>query len=405
MQKKKLIYLALPGALILSGLLLVKCTKNNASPAAPTPVPTVKKSMAISGQFVSAAGFSHPGILNTQNSLAYACQQVNNTSDPNNAARTAAYNYVLNFCNNWVSRNAYASDVAVAAGSVNQQEIDFKGDALLAYATALRWAKTGNAQYATRVKQILDGWASTFRTLSAASGQANQVDLEASWAAPTFAAAAEIIKYYQPATGAAGGWTAAENTQFVAFLNRLKTYINNTTSTGYNNNWYTSAGYALIAIGVFEDDVNTYNSGITIIKNVIPQEMNSTGYMAGEVCINHQDYVHYQYALTGMAYAANICGIQGDLSIYSATSSRLLAGFNWQSNLMQGNLTAACTPSGNKNSPIWPGIFPANRHYNTAETNYIATHYATDSNGLPGGDLGFLSWTQFTHYNVPTSVN
>lgn len=404
MRKKNLIYLGASCALVLTGLLFTKCAKNaNTVNSAPTTI--TRSPLGVSNKFVSAAGFTHPGILNTQNSLAYAAQQVNNTSDPNNASRTTAYNFVLNFCNTWVSRNAYAANVATEPGAVNQQEIDFKGDALLAYATALRWAKTGDAQYATRCKQILDGWASTFRTLSVTSGSTNQVDLEAAWPAPTFAAAAEIIKYYQPATGAAGGWTTAENTQFVAFLDRLKTYINNTTSTGFNNNWYTSAGYALMAIGVFEDDRTTYNNGETIIKNVIPLEMNSTGYMAGEVCINHQDYVHYQYALTGLAYAANIAGIQGDLTIYSATSSRTLAGFTWQADLMQGIVTAACTPSGNKTSPIWPGIFPANRHYNSAETNYIANHYTTDANGLPGGDLGFLSWTQFTHFNVPTSVN
>jgi hypothetical protein len=398
-----LTYIMLSGVLIVSGLLLAKCTKNATAPVQTT------KTLTVSGPsklIVSAAGFTHPGILNTQNSLAYAAAQVNNTSDPNNGPRTTAYNYVLDFCNTWTSRNAYAANVAVAPGTVNQQEKDFKGDALLAYATALRWAKTGDAQYATRCKQILDGWASTFRTMSVTSGQANQVDLEASWAAPTFAAAAEIIRYYQPATGAPANWPQASVNQFITFLNRLKDqYIVNTTSAGYNNNWNTSAGYALIAIGVFEDDRNVYNSGITIIKNVIPICMNSTGYQAGEVCINHQDYVHYQYALTGMSFAANICGIQGDLSIYSATSSRLLAGYQWQSGLMQGTLSAACTPSGSKTSPIWPGIFVANRHYNSTETNYIANHYTTDANGLPGGDLGFLSWTQFTHFNIPTSVN
>lgn len=403
MRKTKLIYCyTLVGVILTTGL-FVKCTKT-ATNAKSEPVGSKNELVTSATQtsLVANPPFVHPGILNTQNSLAYAAQQANS----NDANRLAAYQFVLNFCNGWVSRNAYAANVAVEPGAVNQQENDFKGDALLAYATALRWAKTGDAQYSTRCKQILDGWANAFRTMSVTSGQANQVDLEASWAAPTFAAAAEIIKYYQPATGAAGGWTSAENSQFVTFLNRLKDqYIVNTVNAGYNNNWNVSAGYALIAIGVFEDDRNVYNSGVTIIKNVIPLEMNSTGYMSGEVCVNHQDYTHYQYALTGISYAANICGIQGDLSIYSATSSRLLAGYQWQSGLMQGTLTAACSPGGSKTSPIWPGIFVANRHYNTAETSYIASHYATNSNGLPGGDLGFLSWTQFTHYNVPTSVN
>jgi hypothetical protein len=347
---------------------------------------------------LAGSGFVHPGILNTSQTLDYICNQANS----GDANRLAAYQYVLNYCNTHSPSGQYKATVVVAGGVTTPDEIAFKGDALLSYALALRWAKTGNASYATTVKQILDGWANAFQNFSVSSGNANQADLEASWAAPTFAAAAEIIKYYVPTTGSAATWTSAENTQFCSFLNKMKdNYINNVTSLGYNNNWNVSAGWAKIAIGIFEDSQTVYNNGITIIKNVLPVVIASDGSMNGEICASHNDYVHFQYTLTGLSYAANTCGIQGDLSIYSANSSRLLTGYDYQYKLIKGTVSPPCSPRGNPGSPIWPGINVANRHYNTTETNYIAGLYSPDSDGLPGGDIGFLCWTNFTHSNVP----
>ncbi|MES2112808.1 MAG: alginate lyase family protein [Bacteroidota bacterium] len=347
-----------------------------------------------------ASGFVHPGIVNTKETLDYIAQQANS----GDANRLAAYQYVLNYCNNHSPSGQYKATVNVAGGVTTPDEIAFKGDALLSYALALRWAKTGTASYATTVKQILDGWASHFQIFSVTGSNPNQAYLEASWAAPTFTAAAEIIKYYVPATGAAAGWTTAENTQFTNFLNNMKdNYINHATDPGYNNNWNVSEGWAKIAIGIFEDNQTVYQNGITVIKNVLPIVIASDGSMNGEVCGSHNDYVHFQYTLTGLSYAANTCGIQGDLSIYSANSNRLLTGYNYHYGLMHGTVHPPCSPGGNPSNPIWPGINVADRHYNTVETNYIANQYVPDTNGLPGGDIGFLCWTNYTHHNVPTS--
>lgn len=350
----------------------------------------------------ATTGFVHPGILNTQQTLDYIAQQANS----GDANRLAAYQYVLNYCNNHSPSGQYKATVNVAGGITTPDEIAFKGDALLSYALALRWAKTGNSAYATTVRQILDGWASHFQNFSVSGSNPYQAYLEASWAAPTFTAAAEIVKYYVPAgqSAGAGGWTTAENTQFVNFLNNLKdNYINHATDPGYNNNWNVSEGWAKIAIGVFEDSPTVYQNGITVIKNVLPIVIASDGSMNNEICGSHDDYVHFQYTLTGLSYAANTCGIQGDLSIYSASSNRLLTGYQYHYKLIMGTVTPPCSPSGNPANPIWPGVNVANRHYNTTETNYLANHYVPDTNGLPGGDIGFLCWTNYTHYNVPTT--
>ncbi len=382
-------------AVLMVGLLLVKCTKKDMAAQPSAKLDAANKANALAA---TATIFIHPGILNTQQSLDIIANQAN----AGDADRLAAYQYVLNYCNTHSPSGNYKATVGVAGGVITPDETSFKGDALLSYALALRWAKTGTASYAITAKQILDGWANAFRTMSVTGDNSHQASLEASWAAPTFAAAAEIIKYYQPTTGAAGGWTTAENTQFVTFLNRLlNQYVVHATDPGYHNNWDISEGYAEMAIGVFEDDQTIYNNGENLIKTVLPLDINTDGSMPNEICGSHNDCVHFQYSLTGLSYAANIAGIQGDLSIYTASSSRLLAGYNyqykWYTNTLSNPPTCTnCTVSGK----IWPGINSADRHYNTTATNYIQSHYNPDSDGLPGGDVSFLCWTNYTHHNV-----
>ena len=168
-------------------LFIYQCKKTENS-AANTPQAPALKSKSLA----TATGFVHPGILNTQQTLDYIAQQANS----NNTSRLAAYQYVLNYCNDHSPSGQYKATVTVAGGVTTPDEISFKGDALLCYALALRWAKTGTASYATTVKQMLDGWANAFQNFNVTGDNPNQAYLEASWAAPTFAAAAEIIKYY-----------------------------------------------------------------------------------------------------------------------------------------------------------------------------------------------------------------
>ena len=393
MRKKQLsCFLLSCLALVSAGLLLTKCTKKTeaAKATAGTETQPALKTQALT--------FVHPGILNTQASLTYIANEVNNNTNPD---RVAAYNLVTNYCDTHSPSNGYKATITVASSAGTPDETAFKGDALLSYALALRWAKTGNAAYATTVKQILDGWANVFQNIvvGGTNPNPNQGSLEASWATPTFCAAAEIIKYFHLPNGQTGGWTTAEDNQFKVFLNKLKdNYINNT--PGYNNNWNVSQGYAKMAIGIFEDSEAVYTNGLTIIKNMLPVVIASDGSMNGEVCGSHNDYVHFQYSLTGFTYAANLAVMQfGDQSVYDGSSSRLLTGYNYQYKLIKGTVSPPCSPSGSPSNPIWPGIEIADRHWHTTETSYIRN--LQDPYGLPGGDVGFLGWTSYTHHNVP----
>ncbi|RFZ85370.1 hypothetical protein DYU05_07165 [Mucilaginibacter terrenus] len=389
-KKLKLLLCSLMGIAVAAAM--VQCTK---SEAVSNNIKPDKLAVTAQPAAALATTFVHPGILNTQASLT----QIASEANANNAERLAAYQKVLDYCNSHSPSNGYKATISVASSAGTTDETNFKGDALLSYALALRWAKTGDNNYAVTVKQILDGWANVFQgiVVTGSNPNPNQGALEAAWAAPTFAAAAEIIKHFKLPNGQTGGWTTAEDNQFKSFLNKLKdNYINNTPN--YHNNWVVSQGYAKMAIGIFEDSQTVYNNGLALIKTVIPEIIATDGSMNGEIC-GHSDYTHFQYSLTGITYAANLAAMQfNDISVYTASNSRLLAGYNYQYKLIKGTVSPGCNVNGSPSSPIWPGIEIADRRYHTTETSFIRN--ISPPYGLPGGDVGFLGWTSYTHHNV-----
>lgn len=386
MKRKRIIHLFVIATLITGSTILVKCTKNTVSQQeSKSPAfSSTNANLHVTGAFV------HPGVINTKATLDFIAAQAND----NTSQRFADYNAtVLDYINNNPVPTTWISTVHVASGTTTPDEKRFKGDGLLAYAIALRWAKTGTATYATQVKQILDGWSTHFTNITNDSGTSfSQTYLEASWAAPNFVAAAEIIKSYVPANGVGGGWTTTEDNNFTAFINNLKdNYINNVVGMGYQNNWDVSAGYAKMAIGVFENSTAVYNAGEDIITNVIPHVIASDGTDV-ELCVR-SDCHHFQYSLTGISYAATISAIQGDNVVYTASSSRLSAGYDYMRKAYNNQECIPCS-----GQYVYPGVEIAYRHYQTsnlASLRAIGAPYEIPS------DITFLGFTTYTHFGVP----
>lgn len=395
MKKPKFFYVVGCVCTFLLSALLINCTKQTEPGQSATN--TGDKSVAANSNVNAVAlvtTFVHPGVLNSQSSLDFIRGQANDGS----SSRFADYNNsVLSYINNNPVPTSFPNVVHAQSNYNTPTEVQFKNNGILAYAIALRWAKTGDATYATQARSILDGWASHFQSLDVINqpnGQPtpyNQTYLEASWAAPSYVAAAEIIKYYT-INGVGAGWPAANQGQFEAFLNNLKNnYINNVVGVGYHNNWDVSAGYAKMAIGVYLNSVAVFQSGMDIVKSVLPQVIGADGTVF-ELC-GRVDCHHFQYSLTGISYAAEIGRIQGDNSIYTANGNRLSAGYDYMRRAYNNQIGCkSCS-----GAAIYPGVEVANRYYHTANTQSlraIAPPY-----GIV--DIGFLGFTTYTHYNVP----
>ncbi len=390
MKKEKLSYVLIALVLAVATTLFVRCTKNAVSQQPATADPASGQSPSPKLSTESVTTFVHPGVINTKATLDYIATQAND----NTSSRFADYNAtVLDYCNNHAVPTTWISVVHVAGGTTTPDEKRFKGDGLLAYALALRWAKTGTATYATQVKQILDGWSTHFSSITNDSGTSfSQTYLEASWAAPNFVAAAEIIKSYVPANGVGGGWTSTEDTNFTNFLNNLKNnYINHVQDMGYHNNWDISAGYAKMAIGVFLNSSAVYQAGEDILTSTLPSVIAADGTDI-ELCVR-SDCHHFQYSLTGLSYGATISAIQGDNVIYGASGSRLSLGYDYMRKAYNNQECIPCS-----GQYVYPGVEIANRHYQTAN---LASLRAIGAPYEVPSDITFLGFTTYTHYNVP----
>lgn len=352
------------------------------------------KAAAVDNLRLKSASFVHPGIIDSRQSLDYIRSQ---TID-NDPIRLAAYQKVVDFVDAYTIPTTFPSVVYVDVSTWTPTEEQIRRDAILVYALALRWAKTRNATYATQAKNILNGWAYNFQRYEVVSGtEEKQTWLEASWVAPSFAAAAEIIAFYKEGSPDSSGWSNTDVTQFRSFLNNLKNnYINKlieNVDAGYNySNWGVTAGYAKMACGVFLNSNTVYEDGKRIILKLIPIIISSTGEVA-ELC--SRDCGHPQYSMSAFAYAAEIARRQGDNSIYTANSNRIKIGWEYIANAFAGQV--ACRDC--SVSTVHAGVEVANNYYTS---NLIST--LRDLNDPYGvrSDHTFLGFTTYTHYNIST---
>jgi hypothetical protein len=375
------------GILLLAmSTVLLKCKKSDESAQAATLTPQEDEPVTASAAAITT--FVHPGILNTKESLDQIGAEVNG-GDPD---RLASYQKVLDYVNGNSLPTKFFETVTVGSnGATTESKNQIRKDAILVYALALRWAKTGTMTYAQQAIAILNGWSYTFKKYAVLSGSnALQPSLEASWTTPSFVAAAEILRHYK-AFGQASGWSTADINQFINYLNLVKnTYINN--CPAYNNNWNVSAGYARMAIGIFIDNTTVYQNGYNIIQSHLPIVIKSDGTIP-EYC-DRNDCVHYQYSLTGFTYAAELAKIQGDNSLFTYNSNLLSKGYDYMRKAYNHN--AGCDKC-SSTSPVFPGTEVANNHYKTA--NLKSLRELQDPLGVPN-DRTFLGFTTYTHFNV-----
>lgn len=332
--------------------------------------------------------FVHPGIINDTSNLDFIRLQM----DSNNVNRTAAYQQVLDFIDDNPIETTYPAVVMAKASGSTPSEAHIRRDAVLAYAYALKWARTGDTTDAGKAKEILNGWASNFERYEPVEGTSvRQCQLEAAWVAPSFVAAAEIIRHYT-VNGQSAQWSTAERTIFKDFIENLKNnYINKMVKDinkgQRRNNWGISAGYAKMAIGVYVGSSNVYNDGKRIILDLMPDIIKADGEVH-EYCA--RDCTHPQYSMSGLTFAAEIARLQGDTSLYEALSTRLKTGWEW----MNGAYTGSVACRNCSTAYLFSASQVANNYYNsTVIQNLIAIKSPLRVNS----GLVFLDFCTYTH--------
>ncbi|WP_437528530.1 alginate lyase family protein [Sorangium sp. So ce726] len=340
---------------------------------------------------VTPTSFRHPGLFLTQTRLDNAKAAWNASTG---SVMKTGYQVVLND-----SRSAYTyshsalSNVQVVGSAIGDQEARFKNDAQAAYLNALRWVKTGDARHRDKSIAILNDWAKTFRSFSVASGtNSAQVQLEAAWMLPVWVSAAEIIRHYN---GGEAGWSNADIATFNGFVDRL--YNEAEKARTRVNNWAVSAGLAMMAAGVYQDNAARYTAGLTRITEMIPLSVFSSGEVNE---LKDRDCTHPQYNLEGLSQAAEIAVIQaGDTSVWmwkgaGETTPRLAKGLEYMAKSLQSG-------SGVRNCK--------GQHMEAGYMDIAVNSYMNRGVAIPnfqslakaqrpdGGSMQFLGWTSATH--------
>jgi hypothetical protein len=380
--------LLLPGTLCLGTALaaLLGCQRE------PAPAPTSLTAGAASATSTNST-FVHPGVVNSQASLALVAQQVNG----GDATRKAGYDKVVDFMNSNALPTSFPAVVYAKASGGTPTENQIRRDCLLAYACALRWAKTGDATYAGQAKQILNGYAANFQRYepdAASSTQPRQMYLEAAWVAPTFVAAAELIRYYQ-VNGQGAGWSAGDISRFDDFLNNLKNnYVNNVPGAIQDiNNWQASYCYAKMALGVWFNSTATYDSGYSYMQAHMGDFIRADG----NVSECGRDCHHLQYTLCALTYAAETARIQGDTAPYDFNNQAIKSGWSKYEESLQGS-TQCKSCQGASDNAIFPAIETAYNYYGGSTLQKLRDREAPYS--LISPDNTFLGFTSFTHRGI-----
>ena len=380
---------------LVCGAVLFGCTKGSESGTF-TPEQGVKNPNPPSTTTPSDGPFVHPGILNTGASLDYIASDYS-------ATRVAAFQKVEDCIKNLAYPTRFYEEVVVGSnGNTTESKSQIRRDAELAYAYALRFARTANIQDAEKCIFILNGWASTFKryAIKSSTDNANQPSLETAWTTPTFVAAAEIIRHYRP-KGKSAEWAEEDIKKFNNFLNISKSYIDK--MPYYRNNWNTSGGYALMAIGIFQNNTSTYAQGIAAINRVINDtDPNAAILKDGtmtELC-GRNDCHHFQYTLTALTFAAELAALNGDNTLY--TNFRVSLGYDFMKKAYNRETSCKiCSTDSYNPDKVWPGLEVALRRFGASKAPNI--QWIKDRIQGPlyiTNDHTFLGFTTYTHYNV-----
>ncbi len=286
----------------------------------------------------SAQAFQHPGVLLSQAQLNYMKIMVQAHQEPFYSAFIKAQNSSSGSLTYVPTGPPAITNGLIVCGSTSNPNYGCSNsddDGTAAYVQALLWYITGNQTYANNAINIMNFYAKNVVGYGNVNGQnvggtvmsSSNTPLQAAWDSQKWPRAAEIIRYSN------AGWPDADAQAFGQWMKTViqPQLINGSTSNG---NWEISMNEGLINIGVYNDDLVTFNLGVTHWKQrlpavfyyhtdgsaPVPVPRGSTDWngqtvydpsvdgVQQETC---RDFGHAQYSISGALDAAETAGIQG----------------------------------------------------------------------------------------------
>jgi len=382
---------------VLSCALVTLLIASIARAAEPTTAPTK-----------SSAGFYHPGVLINRAQLDLIKSKVAAGAEPWKSAFEAA------------KRSDYGAlsytphpIQTVECGPYSKPDHgckDEQRDSAAAYTQALLWYISGDKTYAENAIKIMNAWSSTLT-----GGHTNSNGpVQAAWAGEEFPRAAEIIRYTYD------GWSAADVEKFKKML--ATQYVPSLIKgSGENGNKELSMSEALINIGVFNDDRETFERGIKMWRGRAPAYIylttdgptplkaagwdtmpiwgnkgQTTPLVDGLLQESVRDSGHANLGLSAMVNAAETARQQG-VDLYAEQAKRIMAALEFQAQYLPPN---SATPPKNLSFEAHPTWEIAYNHFHNRLGYELPKMAAVLAKIRPTGVNHQMAWETLTHAEV-----
>lgn len=313
--------------------------QGNADANVSTCAESVDCGVLATGQFV------HPGALDSRAELDFVRAQIAAGAEP----WKGEFDRLVN--------SAAARRGPHALAHINSSGADAntsRDDAEAAYAQALLWHYSGDKTYAERSIAILNAWAG----LQSFSAGSDQDKLQAGWIGAVLAPAAEIMRAY-------AGWADADIANLQEMFRRAF-YPQLYRASSWNGNVDLTQIDAMMAIAVFNEDLDLFNAGIERWQKrtrayfylqsdgEVPPISGDGGKVQAfwskptawvdgltqETCRDNGH--HAQFALGSAIHAAEVAWHQG-VDLYSAEAQRYTAALELLAKqLLTGDMQGTC---------------------------------------------------------------
>ncbi|HVJ13794.1 MAG TPA: alginate lyase family protein, partial [Polyangiaceae bacterium] len=201
--------------------------------------------------------------------------------------------------------------VEVKGSGTTPAEAALRNDAVAAYAQALSWVVTGDAQHSQKAIEIMRDWSAVLSDVVPEAGSPDvQDELEVAWYAPIWLNAAELIRYYD---GGAAGWSAEDIALFDGMVELFKAKADGWAgSQGCCPNQAISVIFSRLSIAVYTGDTAYRQAALdTFTDSVLPRSIADSGEVLEINRIDGGDCGHATYNIEGIFDIAEVAWHQG----------------------------------------------------------------------------------------------
>lgn len=320
--------------------------------------------LSLSGLFVSAQSFKHPGINQSSEDLALMKKKVLDGEEPWKSAFArlkAAADTIYNV-------KAHTHVMRGPFGRPNIGGDDLSKSASRAYDLALVWYITGDKSYANKSIEILNAWSPVVWDFDY-----NDAKLLAAWTGHALCNAAEILRYNK------AGWQQQDIERFSEMLSTVYYPLIRFYFPQANGNWDGAIIHSILAMGIFLDNREMFDNGIQhFLHGPVNGSLFKYIYPSGQCQETLRDQGHVQLGLGEFAGAAQVAYTQG-VDLFSIGDHRLATGYEFTAGYLLGQKPKSYGVIADRATGLRDDYEYVYRHYSAMERSIPNTKTAADS--------------------------